>query len=103
MSGPDAPNLGTSDDGRLTSKEAHDAVMRHGAEIEALLALRDEAKAEMERHYGEMQRISEEMDGLMSEVEDTFKGFLAANFAEESLRDIEALPVVPGERREDGV
>ena len=124
MSGPDAPNLGSSDDGRLTSKEAHDAVIRHGAEIDALAALHKEAGEEMARHEREMarhyretarhgremariseerQRISEEMAGLMFEVEDVFKGLLAANFAEEALKDLESLDDTGSERREDGV
>jgi len=110
MSGPDAPNLGSSDDGRLTSKEAHDAVIRHGAEIDALAALHKEAGEEMDRHEREMariseerQRISEEMAGLMFEVEDVFKGLLAANFAEEALKDLESLDDTGSERREDGV
>jgi hypothetical protein len=114
MSGDASPNL---DDRRLTSKEARDAVIRHGAEIDALAALHKEAgeemarhEREMARHYREtarhgreMARISEERAGLMYEIEDTFKGFLAASFAEEALKDLEALPETPDERREDGV
>jgi hypothetical protein len=98
MSGDASPNL---DDG-FTSRDARDALIRHGAELRALIALFEEAREEKERHEREMERISEEMSGLMFEIEDLFERFLASDFAEKTLADYEALPETPDERREDG-
>ncbi len=96
MSGPDAPNLGNS-------KDARELKIRQVAEVYALLALRDEAKAEMDRHRREMARIMDERCGLLFEANDAFEDVERLDFMESVLADIEALPVVPGERREDGV
>jgi hypothetical protein len=95
MSGDASPNLGTSD-------EARELKIRQAAEVYALLALRDEAEEEMDRHRREMARIMDERCGLLFEANDAFEDVERLDFKESVLADIESLPETPGERREDG-
>jgi chromosome segregation ATPase len=113
MSGGDAPNL---DDGRFTSKDAGDARDRQLEECAALLPILKQITREIEEVDAQKKRLAEkkkrlaekkesllaELSGLLFEAEDAADDAEKAEFAAKILKDIEALPVRPDERRGDG-
>lgn len=96
MSGPDAPNLGSS-------KDARELKIRQAAEGWALIHMAMEVSEEMRRLSERRERLLEEGFGLVFEAKDAWRDAELAEFAEKVLEDLESLDDTGSERREDGV
>lgn len=107
----------TNLDDRFTSKQAGEARDRQLEEVAALIPILKQITREIDSVIALKKRLAEkkkrlaekkesllsELYGLLAEAEDAFDDAEQAEFAVKVLADIEALPAISGERREDGL